>query len=104
MAIPISFFDELRKIAEINLAGLSPRTLLSMKSPEPLETPGARKALDLIDMAEARKTASILSPALSLRASQKVGQPVTKKPKKGPGLKEQIRGTMIGLKGSLPPL
>lgn len=103
-AMASGLFDELAKIAEINLSGLSPQTILNMKSPEPLETVGSRKALELIDMADARKTASVLSPAISLRASQKVGQPVTKKPKKGPGVKEQIRGTLVGLKGALPPL
>lgn len=97
------FFDELGKIAAVDLSGLSPQAALSLKSPEPMETVGSKKALDLIEMAMARKTASVPSPATSLRASQKVGQPVTNRAKNGPGIKAQIRGSLIGLKGALPP-
>lgn len=97
------FFNELQKISTVRLDGLSPETILSQKPPEPLETLGARKALDLIDMAQAKKTASISSPAMSLRASQKVGQPVMSRAKNGPGIKAQIRGSLIGRKGTLPP-
>lgn len=97
------FFDELRKIADVNLAGLSPKTILSQKPPEPVETLGTKKAMDIIDMASTMKTATISTPALSLRASQKVGQPVTNRAKNGPGIKQQIRGTLVGRKGSLPP-
>lgn len=97
------FFDEMKKIADINLSGLSSETLLSQKPPEPIETVGSKKAMEVLDLANAMKTASVLSPALALRASQKVGQPVLNRAKKSPGIKAQIRGTLIGLKGSLPP-
>jgi hypothetical protein len=97
------FFDELRKIAAISLHGLSPETLLNQKPPEPMETPGSRKAMDAIDLATAKKTASITSPGLQLRSSQKVGEPVTTRAKKGPSIKQQIHGSLIGRKGALPP-
>lgn len=97
------FFDELRKIAAISLSGLSAETVLSQKQPEPMETPGSRKALDVIDLATAKKTASITSPAMQLRSAQQVGEPVTTRAKKGPGVKQQIRGSLIGRKGALPP-
>lgn len=96
-------FDELMKISEISLNGLSPETILSQKPPPPMETPGVTKALEILDRAEAKKTASVSTPALQLRATQKVGQPVTSKAKKGPAIKQQIRGSLIGLKGALPP-
>lgn len=98
------FMDELEKISGVSLNGLSPETLMSQKSPEPMETPGSRKAMELLDMAASKKLASISSPAVQLHASQKVGEPVTKRAKKGPGFKQQIRGSLVGLKGALPPL
>ena len=97
------FFDELKKISSVSLNGLSPETILRQKQPEPMETVGSRKALDVLDLAASKKLASISSPNLQLRGSQKVGQPVTNRAKKGPAIKQQIRGTMVGLKGALPP-
>jgi len=102
-ALKKGFFDELRKIAEVSLSGLSPETILSQKQPEPMETPGSQKAMAILDLAASKKEASVSSPAMQLRASQKVGVPVTTRAKKGPGIKEEIRGSLIGRKGTLPP-
>lgn len=126
-ALKKGFFDELRKISAVNLNGLSPETLLSQKPPDPMETPGSKKALDVLDLAAVKKMASVKedllnglvgptrrrvwtekkssvsSPAMQLRSSQQVGAPVATRAKKGPGIKEQIRGTLVGRKGTLPP-
>lgn len=138
-AVREGFLDELQKIGSVDLSGLSPETLLNQKPPEPMETVGSKKAMELLDRAQSRKLASaeksqsvsddvksvllgtnlpwpiriakmallkkasVSSPAVQLRASQKVGEPVTNRAKKGPGFKQQIRGSLVGLKGALPP-
>lgn len=96
--------DELQKLGAVSLSGLSPETYLSQQPAPPMETLGSKKALEILDRAQAYKTASIGSPGMSLRATQKVGQPVTNRVKNGPGIKQQIRGTLIGTKGTLPPI
>lgn len=96
------FFDELRKISSISLETLSPETILSQKQPEPMETPGSQKAMAILDLAASKKLASVSSPGTQLRATQKVGVPETRRAKKGPGFKEQIRGSLVGRKGTLP--
>lgn len=101
-AVRRGLFDELQKIGAVSLSGLSPETLLNQKPPEPLETPGSKKAIEIIDRA-ATKTAALSSPAQQLRATQKVGRPVVNRAKNGPNIKQQIRGTLTGLKGTLPP-
>lgn len=53
--------DELHKIAEFSLSGLSPETVLSLRSPEPMETEGVRRAREILDRAGWSKTAN-LSP------------------------------------------
>ncbi len=96
------FLDELQKIGAIDTSGLSPETILNQKAPAPMETLGVKKALDVINRAESMKHASVLSPAMQLRASQKLGQPVLHRSKGGPSIKTQIRGALIGRRGSLP--
>lgn len=96
------FFDELRKISSVSLNGLSPETILSQKQPDPMETPGSKKAMEILDLAASKKMASVASPATQLRATQKVGKPETRRAKQGPGFKEQIRGSLVGRKGTLP--
>lgn len=55
------FFDELRKIAEISLHGLSPGTVLEKSQPPPpMETPGLSKAQAILDRAQSTKTAARL--------------------------------------------
>jgi hypothetical protein len=175
-----AFEDELQKIS-VSLAGLSAETILSQKAPEPLETPGVQKALQVLDLAEKQKTAgfkevamggvaggglggfgtnlvanspwanqwaarrgqagqtalnnlrwagtaagtvlgagnqirkemkakkqpqpvktaALDSPGMKLRASRQVGVP-TPKLNSGPGIKSQIRGSLIGRKGQIP--
>jgi hypothetical protein len=97
------FLDELQKIGAVSTAGLSPETLLSQQPPPPMETLGSKKAIELLDMAQSMKMASVSTPGMQLRSSQKTGQPVLSRAKKGPGIKQQIRGGLIGLKGALPP-
>lgn len=97
-------FDELQKIGAVSLSGLSPEAVLTQQPAPPMETPGSKKAMEILDRAQAIKTGSVGSPGMALRASQKVGQPVVNRVKNGPGIKQQIRGSLIGLKGSLPPI
>lgn len=54
----ISFLDEMTKIADIQLHGLSPQTVLNAKQPEPMETPGLDKARRVLQVADTLKTAS----------------------------------------------
>lgn len=103
LATKKGFFDELSKISSISLSGLSAQTVMSQKPPPPMETLGSQKAMEILDIYQAKKTASLISPSVQLRATQKVGQPVTSRAKKGPAIKQQIRGSLIGLKGALPP-
>lgn len=98
------FLDELQKIGAVSLSGLSPEAVLTQQPAPPMETPGSKKAMEILDRAQAMKLASISSPGMALRASQKVGQPVVNRAKNGPGIKQQIRGALIGTKGSLPPI
>jgi hypothetical protein len=98
------FLDELRKIGGVSLSGLSAETILTQQPAPPMETPGSKKAIEVLDRAQAIKTAALSSPGMALRASQKVGQPVVNRAKNGPGIKQQIRGALTGLKGTLPPL
>lgn len=100
-AVREGLLDELQKIGAVSLNGLSPETLLTQKQPEPMETPGSRKAMEILDLAEMKKQA--FSPAEQLRSTQMVGKPVTNRAKKGPDFKQQIRGSLVGLKGALPP-
>lgn len=103
-ALRKGLFDELQKIGAVSLSGLSPDAVLSQQPAPPMETLGSKKAIEILDRAQAFKTASINSPGMALRASQKVGQPIVNRAKNGPGIKQQIRGSLIGLKGSLPPI
>lgn len=50
--------DELSKIAEVSLHGLSPQTVLAQKPAPPMETPGMQKALAVIDRMQMNKTAA----------------------------------------------
>ena len=188
-SVKSGLLDELEKIAGVDLSGLSPQTLLSQKTPPPMETDGYQKAVQILDRAAMLKsagvhkpasqtddpyvkhvrpafkaalkgtgaaftlgtlhslaahgtpsmsrnknlvlagvgalggladhsytshalkknpklkehTASITSPAFALRASQKVGK-LGQDLNKGPGFKQQIRGTLVGRKGALPPV
>jgi hypothetical protein len=53
------FFDELSKIAEISLHGLSPETVLEKSQPPPpMETPGLTKAQAILDRVQTIKTAA----------------------------------------------
>lgn len=53
------FLDELEKIAEVSLRGLSPETVLQgSEPPPPMETPGFQKARDILSRAELNKTAA----------------------------------------------
>lgn len=56
-----AFLDELEKIAEVSLAGLSPAAALSSQA-RPMETAGFQKAKEVFERAEAMKTASPYSP------------------------------------------
>ncbi len=57
--IHIGFFDELSKIAEINLSGLSPETIMEKgQPPAPMETPGLAKAQAILDRAQTTKVAA----------------------------------------------
>lgn len=53
-----SFLEELEKIAEVSLAGLSPKTLLAQQPAPPMQTPGLAKTMAILDRAEMLKTAA----------------------------------------------
>jgi hypothetical protein len=161
--------DELRKIAGINLMGLSPGNVLGARMAQPLETPGTQKAMEAIqraaeiqppqvklankaksfnrkylapglsgaatgtllssllipprgkDLLKITKTTykarllgaaigaainilskqAMISPAMGLRSSQRIGTTVNKI-KAGPRLSTQIRGSLVGQKGTIP--
>lgn len=46
------FWDELGKIAEVNLSGLSTKTLLDYPQAEPMETPGLQQARRILALAD----------------------------------------------------
>lgn len=57
--IQAGLFDELGKIAEISLNGLSPQTIMERSQPPPpMETPGLSKAQAILDRAQTIKTAA----------------------------------------------
>lgn len=59
--VRFGFYDELEKIAEVNLSGLSPDTVLKNSAPlPPMETAGFSKARDILGRAEQAKTASVI--------------------------------------------
>lgn len=62
-AVRNGLLDELHKIAAVSLAGLSPETVLSQKSPPPMETEGYHKATKVLDLAAQMKTAGVYRPA-----------------------------------------
>jgi hypothetical protein len=69
------FYDELSKIAEISLHGLSPETVLEKSQPPPpMETPGLAKAQAILDKVQTIKTAARLrGSALGLPQYQSMG-------------------------------
>lgn len=101
-ALTTALFDELGKIAAVSLSGLSPQTVLNQKKPGIMQTPGYTKASETLGKAGMMKSA-LSTPAMTLRASQKVGK-IGQNINKGPGIKQQIRGSLIGRVGSLPPI
>ena len=53
------FLDELEKISEVNLSGLSPENVMAGSQPlPPMETAGFSKARDILGMAQQMKTAA----------------------------------------------
>lgn len=50
--IEAGFYDELAKIAEVSLSGLSPQALLGQKPTQPFSTPGLAKANSILDRYE----------------------------------------------------
>jgi hypothetical protein len=67
------FFDELEKISEINLSGLSPETILkNSQPPPPMETPGYSKARDILQRAEIIKTSQAEDTVFD-RAAKTIG-------------------------------
>jgi hypothetical protein len=56
--IRAGLFDELAKIAAVDLRGLSPETLMAQQPPQPMMTVGYDKAKNILDRAEMMKTAA----------------------------------------------
>ena len=56
--VQLGLFDELAKIAAVDLRGLSPETLMAQQPPEPMMTVGYDKAKAILDRAQMMKTAA----------------------------------------------
>ena len=56
--IRAGLFDELAKIAAVDLRGLSPETVLAQQPPEPMMTEGYNKAKAILDRAQLVKTSA----------------------------------------------
>lgn len=66
--------DELSKIAEFNLSGLSTETILGQKEPEPLVTPGMGKAMKILERSQTASTAGDNQSVLEGRGSRRIRQ------------------------------
>lgn len=62
--------DELQKIAEVRLDGLSPETVMSLRAPEPMATPGLQRAREILSRAELSKTANMTAPDIEQASAQ----------------------------------
>jgi hypothetical protein len=98
--VEASFRDELAKIAEVSLAGLSPKTLLAQKPAPPFETPGLTRAMSILDRYEQQtKTAAPRIPFTGdlPQVNRVVGR--KKRKTEGEGVVEQgksLGGHLIG--------
>lgn len=60
--VKASFLDELEKISEVSLLGVSSERALAVPEPSPMETAGFLKARALLERAEQMKTAAAQQP------------------------------------------
>jgi len=98
--------DELRKIAEVRTEGLSPETLLSLRSPAPLETAGLSRAREILLRAEMPKVANI--PSIEEEAAQdrriNEGRALGKKMLTGAGVGRILSEVSLKTTGSISPI
>lgn len=111
-----AFDEELRKIGEVNLSGLSPTTVLSQKPPEPFVTPGLDKAQQILSRAIMDKQASRLEDKheKQVRAVRQAGSHtlagagigrllagLSFKKDFGPSPRQKTMGTLVGATAGL---
>jgi hypothetical protein len=107
-----SFLDELEKISDISISGLSPETVLNSPKPEPMETSGLDKARQILLKHETIKTAAKKAkplmegfklPTVSGEAPAKKNAWDHTKSVAGHGLAGAGAGKMIGEIGKMSP-
>jgi hypothetical protein len=95
-----AFADELEKISEVNIIGLSAGKVLSVPQPQPVEVEGFRKAREILERAEQTKVSSVaLAPGSNRLMAKNKDDPRAVQQAKGLGaytIGGAAAGRMIG--------
>lgn len=98
--VKTGFLDELTKISEVSLSGLTPGALLSAPSPKPMMTEGYQKAQHILELADQIKTSSVMmNPGIGRLTNKNSDDPSAVQQAKGLGayaLGGAGAGRMIG--------